>query len=48
MPCHCYLTSQFAALPDLCEAMGLFSKTFTPEDDLPDLKGKVIIVTGGK
>lgn len=25
-----------------------FSKRFTPATDLPDLKGKVIIVTGGK
>ena len=29
--------------------MGTFaSKTFNPEDDIPDLTGKVIIVTGGK
>ncbi|KAH9928811.1 NAD-P-binding protein [Fomitopsis serialis] len=27
--------------------MGLFSKSFSPETDLPDLKGNVIIVTGG-
>lgn len=27
---------------------GLFSKTFNPEKDVPDLTGKVIIVTGGK
>ena len=28
--------------------MGLFSKSFNPLTDLPDLSGKVIIVTGGK
>lgn len=28
--------------------MGLFSKSFDPLADLPDLTGKVIIVTGGK
>ncbi|KAF8833682.1 hypothetical protein BDN67DRAFT_916467, partial [Paxillus ammoniavirescens] len=27
--------------------MGLFSKSFNPLTDLPDLSGKVIIVTGG-
>lgn len=28
--------------------MGLFSRSFNPLTDLPDLSGKVIIVTGGK
>lgn len=28
--------------------MGLFSKSFDPITGLPDLSGKVIIVTGGK
>lgn len=27
--------------------MGLFSKSFDPDADLPDLTGKVAIVTGG-
>ena len=27
---------------------GFFSKSFNPEKDVPDLSGKVIIVTGGK
>ncbi|KAI0640561.1 NAD-P-binding protein [Trametes meyenii] len=27
--------------------MGLFSKSFNPYSDVPDLKGKVVIVTGG-
>lgn len=27
---------------------GFFSRRFDPAMDLPDLKGKVIIVTGGK
>jgi len=28
--------------------MGLFSRSFNPPTDLPELSGKVIIVTGGK
>lgn len=27
--------------------MGLFGKSFTPSTDIPDLSGKVILVTGG-
>jgi hypothetical protein len=28
--------------------MGFFSKSFNPAVDLPDLSGKVVLITGGK
>jgi len=38
----------FGALGD-SEEMGIFaSKNFNPDRDIPDLTGKVILVTGGK
>lgn len=33
---------------DLVSTMGFFSKSFNPTTDLPDLSGKVVLVTGGK
>jgi hypothetical protein len=38
----------FLDLPGATMFEWLFGHTFDPEQDIPDLQGKVILVTGGK